>query len=417
MSIHPDFLPALVPAPIHPSPGGRRVARRTPMESRPPPAVPWPVRLLCGAVALAAVSVHAASARAAEAVVVASTAPGYATGQVVPDGATVKLPEGAGAMFLFASGRTVRVKGPYEGQLDKMPETARSNIGNLFAGDRFQQADLGATRAFGKPADKTTPTHAIDPGAAGTYCVQSGEQPVLRRPDDPALTRIVLKDTARGTTATVAWAEGAWAPWPQNLPLEDGAEIAVAGADGVTRHALRIRRLEAAPNTAAAAVRLASAGCARQAAAVLTPVRDALVPLDVYLAADRGPLATYRPGEEIRLVLQANRDAHVYCYLRNARSQLIGLFPSSAAGGARVDGAQPLSMPGERMPLPLRAADTAGDMEVRCFAADRDLGPLPGGGTDAFRPMSDAMVADLDRALGGTQGAELVMAQVILRVR
>src|SRR5689334_21649450 len=68
-----------------------RTLRRRSRTARVPPA----------ALALALLMGTAAQAGAAEAVVVASTAPGYAQGQVVADGAVVKLPDGAGALFLF----------------------------------------------------------------------------------------------------------------------------------------------------------------------------------------------------------------------------------------------------------------------------------------------------------------------------
>ena len=70
--------------------------------------------LTLSSLAIASLAV-APPAVAAEAVVVASTAPGYAQGQLVPDGAPVSVPDGANALFLFANGRMVRVKGPFEG--------------------------------------------------------------------------------------------------------------------------------------------------------------------------------------------------------------------------------------------------------------------------------------------------------------
>ncbi|WP_155903778.1 hypothetical protein, partial [Azospirillum brasilense] len=67
--------------------------------------------------AVGAVGVTAGRAAAEQAVVVASTAPGYAQGQLVPDGTAVTVPDGANAMFLFANGRMLRVKGPFDGPL------------------------------------------------------------------------------------------------------------------------------------------------------------------------------------------------------------------------------------------------------------------------------------------------------------
>jgi len=373
-------------------------------------------------------------ALAAEAVVVASTAPGYALGQIVADGASVTVPEGAGVLLLFASGRTLRVKGPYAGPFDSLQDktqdgAGRAALAGLLSSERFVQTDLGAARTLGSPLDRAVDrVFAIDPGLAGTYCLPAGGLPVLSRPRDPGLSTVALATVAldgdgRTGAVTVSWADAAPVPWPAALPLAEGSEIRVAGTDGAPRHTLRFHRLEAPATNGAAlagaalAVRLAGAGCTRQAAALLTPLRDATVPLDVYLAADRGSSGTYRPGDAIRLVLQANRDAHVYCYLRNARGQLIPLFPPGAGTSAAIAADTPLTMPGDRMPLPLLAGESGGDMEVRCVAADHDLGGDLPGRADAFRPMSAETVAQLDRALNGMRDGEVVMAQVILRVR
>lgn len=371
-------------------------------------------RLLIAAVVVAAGCAHAVAARAAEAVVVASTAPSYRLGQVVPDGVAVAIPDGASAMFLFASGRTVRVKGPFEGHLDKTSEAASRPSGGLLSSERFVQSELGAARSLANPLDKAVEqAFAIDPAVAGTYCVKAGSPLLLRRPQDPGLSQVVLQDS-RGASAKVVWTDAAPAPWPRELPVKEGTEIRVAGADGVPRNALSFREVDGG-GSAALAVRLASAGCAGQAAEVLGSLRDATVPLDLYLATDRGAHPAYRPGEDVRLTLQTNRDAYVYCYVRNARAQLIPIYPPGPAKSAMVEGNAPLTLAGERMPQPLRVGDA--DMEVRCLAAGRSLDDELPGRTDAFFPLSQGDVAKLDRTLASLRDSDLVMAQVVLRVR
>lgn len=374
------------------------------------------------AVAVASLAIPSPEAAAAEAVVVASTAPGYAQGQLVPDGTPVAVPDGANALFLFANGRMVRVKGPFEGVLDKMPEASSWNgVGTLVGGERFFQTDLGAARALSSPMQKGAErVFAVDPGLAGTQCVKAGGTATLLKPRDPALVPATLRDSARGASATVRWDKADTAPWPREIALKDGAELSVAGPDGRPRHTLRLRVVESDGEGAALAVRLAGAGCAAQAAALLTPVRDGMAPLNLYLSTDRGLYPTYRAGDPVTLVLQTNRDAHVYCYLRNTRGQLTPIFPSGPSAPSLVEGHRTLSLSGDRMPMPLRAGDSGGgkpgDQEVRCFAAGRDLGNDLPGRRDAFRPLSDEAAVKLEQTLNSLKQTDLVMAQVILRV-
>ncbi len=374
-----------------------------------------------------------AGARAEEAVVVASTAPGYALGQVVADGSTVTVPEGAAAHFLFADGRMIRLEGPFEGRIDSVPQLAARGgadaAGDLVSGERFFQTDLGASRSVSPWPVRLETALAIDPGSTGTYCVPSDGQLRLRRPSDPALSAVTLRDRATGATARVSWpADGGGAegdkgdgtvPWPRQIPVRDGAEIIVAGPDRKPRHALWLRLVDGGKGKAqrgpALAVSVARAGCRAQAEALLSSLRDQMAPLNLYLATDRGLYPTYRPGEPVRMVLQTNRDAHVYCYLRNRRG-LTPIFPPGASASSRVEGHVPLSFPGERMPLSIQAGQPGSDQEVRCFAAGRDLdGELPGR-QEAYRPLGPDALKRLDRALGALRGTDLVMAQVVLRV-
>lgn len=240
---------------------------------------------------LALSTLFAAPAMAAEAVVVAATAPGYAPGQRIADGARVRLPEGASAHFLFANGRTLTVKGPYDGPLDHQPAEAGSNrLTDLLGRPLLAQDELGASRAVAPP-------HA------------------------------------------------------------------------------------------------------------------ASVPLDLFLSTDRGAYPTYLPGDPVRLVVQTNRDAHLACTLRDGRGALTLLFPTADSGGSRIAGHAPLMLPGERMPMPLRAS---ADQEVRCFAGERDLtDALPR--TSGLVPLTAAEAEGLERALTAGAG-RTVMGQVILRV-
>lgn len=386
--------------------------------SHPPPLETLLHGLACLAAVLGMALAPAARADAAEAVVVASTAPGYTAGQVVPDGGAIRLPEGAGALFLFASGRTLRIQGPYEGALEAAPEPrAGGGFGGLAGGDRFFQGDIGGTRALPNGLGRTDGrAAAVDLAVPGTHCLGTSGTPSLRPSREPAAA--VFRDPAGGIERRVAWSGGEETiPWPKDVPVRDGVEAVVTGADGRPGHSLRFRLVEEAASGATFTVRLAAAGCRTQAAALLAPLSRTMVPLDIYLSTSRGPHPVYRRGDAIQLVMQTNRDAHVYCYLRNTRGELVPIFPPKATASSLVKAHTTLSIPDDDGAAPpLHAGDRAADLDVRCFAADRDLGSeLPGRG-EPFRPLSADTAMRVEQTLNARRSGDLAMAQVVVRV-
>jgi hypothetical protein len=371
-------------------------------------------RSLSHAFGAAILALGCGQAAAAEAVVVSSSAPGFVQGQLVADGQAVRLPEGANATLLFANGRLLRLRGPYDGVPGDVTDSAvsaRAGPGD----DRFMQSDLGAARALGNPLDAALERAlAIDPSVSGVQCVKAGSPPALRRPAEPGLNRLTLQDMAGGERAAVSWADDGSAPWPPSLPLTDGTDIGALRPDGTLVATVRVRMV-GATGGAALAVGMASAGCSGQIAAAMAGLRDATVPLDLFLSTEHGGGSAYRPGEDIRLLVQTDRDAHLYCYLRNARAQLIPIFPAGAAMSARVAGNVPLSLSGDRMPL--RAGEGPADLEVRCIAASRNLDDEMPGRAAAFRPLSDEAAVQLDRAVSRLRETEVASAQLFLKVR
>ncbi|KAA0595227.1 hypothetical protein J2848_003578 [Azospirillum lipoferum] len=366
--------------------------------------------------AAAVLALGCGQAAAAEAVVVASSAPGYVQGQLVADGQAVRLPDGANATLLFANGRLLRLRGPYDGVPGEMADGAVSARAGP-ADDRFMQSDLGAARALGNPLDAALEkTLAVDPSVSGTQCVKAGGTPLLRRPAEPGLDRLMLQ--AGAERVPVSWTDAGPIPWPRGLPLVDGADIGALRPDGTPVGTLHLRMMEATGG-AALAVGMASAGCAGQIGAAMASLRDAAVPLDLFLSADpatdSGAGPAYRPGEDIRLLVQTDRDANLYCYLRNARAQLIPIFPPGATMSARVMGNVPISLSGDRMPL--RAADGPADLEVRCIATSRNLDNEMPGRAAAFRPLPEEAAVQLDRAVSRLRETEVASAQLILKVR
>jgi hypothetical protein len=205
--------------------------------------------------------------------------------------------------------------------------------------------------------------------------------------------------------------------WPETIPLAAGALRVTSIRTGAERR-LELRPVAVAGRSdAAGAAALALAGCARQAEGALDRLRDAMVPLDIYLVSARGRYPVYRKGDLVELTVQTNRDAFVYCLVRDARGRVVPLFPPRP-DLARIKGHEPLTLPGAWLPLALRADEGLKDGEIRCIAAERDLAAeLPelaavAGGA----PLSEAAVAALDDAMADPRQGRVVMTQLILRV-
>ena len=78
----------------------------------------------------------AAPVLAAEAVLLASTAPGYTPGTAVEAGEKLSLPEGASVTLLFRSGQMLKLRGPAEALIE-MPAPSRGDLFIDLEGDRL----------------------------------------------------------------------------------------------------------------------------------------------------------------------------------------------------------------------------------------------------------------------------------------
>jgi hypothetical protein len=356
-------------------------------------------------------------ARAAEpsplAVVLASTAPGYATGQVI-ERAGVEIPDGASTTFLLPSGQAVTIKGPYAGALAVQGTPARSGLAQLLAPGQ-DKSEIGGTRSLeeGQGEDALT----LDPGADGTFCIGPKTRVRLARPADPAFAALELRHAASGKAATLDWPDGGALAWPSTLPLAGGTvTVRSVGTGAERRIELRPLVREGRRETAWAA-QLALAGCREQAMAVLGRLGEAMVPLDVYLASDRGRYPVYHEGEAVDLVVRTNRDAFLYCLLRDVRGETRLLFPPQP-GQARIAGNRTLALPATSPAAALRAGAGLKDGEVRCIASERDLaGQLPQlAGAAGAVPLLEETVTALDAVTADPRQGQIVMAQLILRV-
>src|ERR1700735_2275066 len=135
----------------------------------------------------AVASVMIGQARADEAVLLASTVPGYAPGMVISSADRLSVPDGATATLLFQSGEMLRLRGPFEGTLgQQQARTGASSaemLADLFRMHGVDATVIGGTRSTGpaRPGMDIDDVQ-VDPQRSGTYCVGQATSVWVTRP-------------------------------------------------------------------------------------------------------------------------------------------------------------------------------------------------------------------------------------------
>ena len=147
----------------------------------------------------------------------------------------------------------------------------------------------------------------------------------------------------------------------------------------------------AAPAAAPAAVTAATPAATASAA-----------PLSLSVASATAT-PVFQRGAPIELLIQPNRDAHVYCYLRDENASIQRIYPNRFAKDSLIPASRRLELPGkQRFQI---VANQKGVREtVACFATERDvLADLPAAasGTD-FTPLAVTSIGELKAAFAGT---------------
>jgi len=372
--------------------------------------------LLTGAVALAGaalISFSSHAARSDDAVILASTVPGYIPGMVVAPGDPLRLPDGASATLLLQSGEMLRVRGPFEGSLAKVRAEQRQSASGLADAFRLTGADatvIGGTRTLmAVPDSFVSEDIVIDPRHSGTWCLPSQPSVWLTRPASDARSFALKR---KRTVHPIAWPQGAErVEWPDELPIEDNDryEVIVGGAEVAT---LTFHIMGSQPLTGAAPVAQGVAlGCHEQFDAALHRLaRTALAP-DLWITSDHGRHPVLAAGEPIMVTVMAGSDGYLSCVSHAPDGKAVSLLPASA------DARSPSMAIGQRQDLPL-VASSAGLMRIQCRLADTDgseqrieagIPPAPGrlamsGDAGSPRAATDELVIQVDRDGRGSGG-------------
>jgi Domain of unknown function (DUF4384) len=365
----------------------------------------------------------AGAAAADEAVLLSSTAPGYAPGMVVASNERLTVPEGANATLLFRSGEMMRVRGPFDGPLRSVDARSGGNesIAGLAETLRARGVDaavVGGTRSFPGlgPRRSRDPDLLVDPQRSATYCIGAAASVWIARPDEP-VDRVVLR--RRGVAREIAWPAGAVrVPWPADVLVEDGDRFEIVDPAGMARATATFRTLdERSLSEAAWVARAALMGCQEQVQVALQDLARAVTPRELWLTTDRGRQPTYRAGETMRLVVQSNRDGFLYCVQWRADDSAVPIFPAGAVDGARLRGHEPLSIPGQRRAGELTAGPR-GKGRVTCYLADRDVAAeLPHALlSDAMPRLPENLAARLDGIFDAISGTRVLKTSISIDV-
>lgn len=346
----------------------------------------------------------AARALAADVVLLASTAPGYAPGMAIALTDRLALPDGASATLLFRSGEMLKLRGPFDGTLEHLSRTGQAlSVSGLAEVFRLQGVDasvIGGTRTLGGGRQRMALDDVqVDPQRSGNYCIASATSVWLGR---PAADDGVYGLRRYGNVRQLAWpADVPRIAWPDDVPIEDGDRVELLH-DGVPRVTFGFRVMPEKPASTAAWIAAGILnGCDEQFAAPLRQLRRGALAPELWLTTDRGRSPLYHPGERVALTAQSDADGYLYCVLARDDQSAVPVFPAGALDGAHVRAAEPLTIPGNRHAPDLHVG-APGTEQVRCWFADHDISPeLPHALFDAAAPRLGGDLGAVFGALGG----------------
>ena len=225
---------------------------------------------LCAVLLLVAA---AGTAKAAELVVITSTAPGLQPGQIIDGSRTIGLPAGSTVTLISEYGTPITLTGPYEGVPAASAAPGDRNLlaalSRLVASEGGESLALGASR--GSAVVEPPGPWVIDVSQSGDHCVPAGGPVRLWRPDARRPGSLRLKAAATGQKSKTAWPKGTtMLDWPQEMELKDGAIYLVQFRGSITAKKLVLHVVPAdLPSDANRVAWMAGQGCTKQALSLL----------------------------------------------------------------------------------------------------------------------------------------------------
>ena len=229
----------------------------------------------------------AQGAFAGQLIVIDSTAPELAPGQVVDGSKVLGIAAGARVTLIAEDGRVTMLKGPFSGRPGAGPSAPGGSglidsLSRLVGGRSAASGALGVMRGsrIANPADAWT----VNLGRSVDVCVRAGATPVLRGKKSRMARILTVKALPDGAGKSVEWPAGRdRIGWPEGLAITDGGRYLVrvssrkslAGMSGRTAETTLVTHLVPGglPSDAHRAAWMADIGCIGQARALLAGLR------------------------------------------------------------------------------------------------------------------------------------------------
>lgn len=226
---------------------------------------------------LALLFVWHGAAAAAEFVVLSSTVASVSVGQIIEPGQRITLPEKARLVLVNEAGRTISLKGPYAGAPGGEAKGGKSKfvaaLASLVRSTEEDAHSVGAIRAASIRNKRQA--MMINISETGDFCLFEDGGEELTRYQSETWPEINITAVADGRSQTVAWPKGARTlPWPEALPIKNGATYLVDQSGKDSRTMLVMHRLSGEyPTDAHLVVEMASRGCLEQSKMMLALIR------------------------------------------------------------------------------------------------------------------------------------------------
>ncbi|WP_046020361.1 hypothetical protein [Magnetospira sp. QH-2] len=220
------------------------------------------------------------SATAGQLVVIESSLPALAPGQMIDAATAVTVPDGGKLVLISDQGTTLTLTGPFSGKPGGKMKDIKGGDGKLLTSlsklVSGKQADMAALGTFRSgPSNLFPPLWSVNVQRSGRHCLPPSEPAKLWRPKSDGAANLRVKPLPLGDALRVTWPAGdQQMDWPETvLPSKDGSRYLVRLEDRPSAARVEFKRLPGdLPSRIHQAAWMADHGCGNQALTLLSSI-------------------------------------------------------------------------------------------------------------------------------------------------